>query len=135
MSFATRVTRRRKALGVITVEFALVFPVLVAMIFGLIDAGRFIATRVMLSQAAAAGARADCLGSATGPANADQAVRDSATMLSGVSVSALSCTGTCAGYPRARDVDLVIVTVQYNFVSAFFKAFQKTMTNTSRVIC
>ena len=135
MSFATRVTRRRKPLGVITVEFALVFPVLVAILFGLIDAGRFIATRVMLSQAAAAGARADCLGSSTDATFADQAVRDSATMLRGISVSGLSCLGACAGYPRARDVDIVTVTVQYNFVSVFFKAFQKTMSNTSRVIC
>jgi len=133
MSFAKRVTRRRKALGVITVEFALVFPVLVAIMFGLIDAGRFIATRVMLSQAAATGARTACLGSATGPTDVDTAVTDSATMLSGINVFALGCTGTC-GWPKTAN-DVVTVTVQYNFVSAFFKVFQKNMRNTSRMIC
>jgi len=133
MSFARRLTRRRKALGVITVEFALVFPVLAAIMFGLIDTGRFIASRVMLSQAAAAAARADCLGSATGPADADQAARDSATALGGISVPTVTCVGTC-GYPRTP-YDVVTVTVQYNFVAAFFKVFQKSMTNKSRMIC
>jgi Flp pilus assembly protein TadG len=131
------VSRRRKQRGVITVEFALVFPVLAAMLFGMIDVGRFMGVRTMLSQAAAAGARQACLGSSTGPANVDQAVQDAATMLSGISVASYSCVsitpGGC-GWPHPAG-DVIAVTVQYNFVSAFYKVFQKTMTNMSRVVC
>jgi Flp pilus assembly protein TadG len=125
--------RPRPPRGVFTIEFALVFPVLVLMLFGLIDVGRFIATRVMVSQAAAAGGRAACLGSATGPADVDQAVRDSATMLTGINVASMGCTGGC-GWPRAAGA-VVTVTVQYNFVSAFYKVFEKNMQNSSRFIC
>jgi len=132
---ARHVTHRLEQRGVFTIEFALVFPILVALMFGLIDVGRFIATRAMLSQAAAAGARHACLGIAAGPADVDQAVRDSATMLTGINVAALACTGGgCGGWPKAQG-DIIYVTVQYNFISAFFKAFQKTMQNSSRVIC
>ena len=127
--------RPRPPRGVFTIEFALVFPVLVLMLFGIIDIGRFIATRVMVSQAAAAGGRAACLGSATGPADVDQAVRDSATMLTGINVASMACVGGgCAVWPKAPG-DVVTVIVQYNFVSAFYKVFEKNMQNSSRVIC
>jgi Flp pilus assembly protein TadG len=51
------------------VEFALVFPVVIGLMFATIDAGRFIATRTMLAQAAAAAARTACLSSTTAANN------------------------------------------------------------------
>jgi Flp pilus assembly protein TadG len=131
-SLARHVSRRRKQRGVVTVEFALVFPVLAMILFGMIDIGRFIATRTMLSQAAAAGARQACLGSSTGTANVDQAVQDAATMLPGIT-STVACLAPCAWPQPAGNV--VVVTVRYTFVSAFYKVFEKSMTNMSRVIC
>jgi Flp pilus assembly protein TadG len=133
-SLVRHVSRRRHQRGVVTVEFALVFPVLAMMLFGMIDIGRFIATRTMMAQAAAAGARQACLGSSTGTPDVDQAVRAAATMLSGINVSAYACADGPCTWPHPAG-DVIAVTVQYNFVSAFYKMFQKSMTNMSRVVC
>jgi len=132
----TRRSRLRHERGTTLIEFALVFPILVAMLFGMIDIGRFIATRTTLSQAAAVGVRTACLGSTTGQATVDTAVAASALTLSGVSVGALDCNppAGCAGYPIAVGTT-VVLTVRYNFQSGFYKSLTKTMTQTSRMVC
>ena len=132
----THTLRRRRTRGTMTVEFALAFPILIAIVFGLIDVGRFIATRVMLTQAAAAGARAACLSSSTTQAPVDQAVSDAATMLSGINVYNVDClpAGPLCNWPKGTGA-IVAVTVQYDFSTGFFSAFRKTMQNTSRVVC
>jgi Flp pilus assembly protein TadG len=43
--------------GATTVEFALVLPVLVAVLFGALDAGRLVVSKIMLNYAVIAGAR------------------------------------------------------------------------------
>jgi len=77
VDFLARARGHRRERGSLTVEFALVVPVLIAIMFGIIDIGRFAATRTMLSQSAAIGARAACLGNAT-TTTVNDAVRDSA---------------------------------------------------------
>ena len=118
--------------GSFTVEFALVVPILIAILFGVIDAGRFIATRTMLSQAAAAAARAACLSSTTGSSDLTQAANDAAPALTGLSASA-ACAGACA-YPVAIGAT-VEVSVTYTFVASFFRSFQRSMTNSSLITC
>jgi len=107
-------------------------PILVAILFGVIDAGRFIATRTMLSQAAAVAARAACLASTTGDPDVNQAAIDAAPALGGISATA-DCGGACA-YPVTSGTP-VRVTVSYNFVASFFKSFQRNMTNSSLITC
>jgi Flp pilus assembly protein TadG len=115
------------------VEFALVFPILVAILFGIIDAGRFIGMRTMLSQAAAAGARAECLDGAS-QAKVDQAVADAAPGMSiSVDWTNSTCAGTC-GWERSAG-DIVKVQVKYDFVPGFYTSFRKTMRNDSRAVC
>ena len=63
--------------GTTTIEFALVFPLLVAVLFGIIDVGRFIGARVTLAQAASVGARTACLNSTNSQATVDDAVAGS----------------------------------------------------------
>jgi Flp pilus assembly protein TadG len=123
------------------VEFALVVPILFAVMFGLIDTGRFIATRTFLAQAAAAGSRAMCLGGATS-SSVDQAVRDSSPGVaitvdwSTTSTQCTDSTGTAkACTPPMNGGDVVNLRVQYNFVPAFFRTLQRTITNDSRVVC
>jgi Flp pilus assembly protein TadG len=125
--------RRRHDHGTITIEFALLFPALVAVLFAIIDGGRLMGSRVMLSQATIAAARTACLSSATGPADLDQAVRDAAPMLSGISVASYGCTGSCA-WPQDTG-DVVTVTAQYTFTAGFFSSFNKTLSQTSRMVC
>jgi Flp pilus assembly protein TadG len=119
------------------VEFALVFPVVCALLFGIIDAGRFVGSRVMLSQAAAEAARTACLYSTTGTADVDTAFTGASSMLVGATVDwgNSTCTGPCAGYPRAAG-DVVWMQVRYDFQAIFFRSwFTRTLTQTSRMVC
>lgn len=128
---------RRHERGTTLIEFALVFPILVAMLFGMIDIGRFIATRTTLSQAAAVGVRTACLGSTTGQATVDTAVAAAAMTLSGISVAALDCNppaGCASGFPIPAGTT-VVLTAQYNFQSGFYRSLTKTMTQKSRMVC
>jgi Flp pilus assembly protein TadG len=119
--------------GGFTVEFALVFPLVVFILFVIIDAGRFIATRTMLAQAAAAGARAACLSSTTDPAPIQQAARDAAPALAGALTASSACVAACT-FPLSTGT-VIEVTVNYTFVSGFYRQFSKTMTNYSLVTC
>ena len=119
--------------GTTTIEFALVFPLMAAVLFGIIDVGRFIGSRVMLAQAASVGARTACLNSTDSQAIVDNAVAVAAPMLNGVSVPTIDCLGTC-GWPKTP-TDRLVVTTQYNFQATFFRTLTKTMTQTSRMVC
>jgi Flp pilus assembly protein TadG len=150
MWFATTLSRARRGRdherGTTLIEFALVFPALVAVLFGMIDGGRFIGARVMLSQAAGVAARTACLGSTTGQADVNAAVTASASMLTGVSVNwSTPATPGSPGFvclPAGCDItwpkpvgSTVFMTTQYNFQAGFFRAFSKTMTQQSRMVC
>ena len=121
-----------------TIEFALVMLPLCAILFGMLDAGRFVATRTMLAQAAAIGARTSCFGTAT-QAIVDQAVRDAAPGLSSITVDWVGSSCVAGGpggcnWPRLAG-DTVNLRVSYTFVAGFFTNFSKTMTNDSRLVC
>jgi len=119
--------------GTTTVEFALIFPFMVAVLFGIIDIGRFIGARVALAQAASVGARTACLNSSASQAAVDSAVAGAAPTLSGVSVPTIDCLGTCL-WPKTTG-DRVVVTTRYNFQAIFFKTLTKTMDQKSRMVC
>jgi Flp pilus assembly protein TadG len=57
MRFFARRSREARQRGAGTVEFTLVLPLFMAVLFGAIDAGRLIVSHVMLSYAVIAGAR------------------------------------------------------------------------------
>ena len=109
------------------------FPILVGILFGIIDGGRYIATRAMLSQAAAVGVRTACLYSTTGPTTVDSAIAGAAPMLTGVNTASISCLGAC-GWPKTAG-DSVVLTAQYRFVPGFYRNFAQNMTQTSRMVC
>jgi len=151
MWFATTLSRasrgRDHERGTTLIEFALVFPALVAVLFGMIDGGRFIGARVMLSQAAGVAARTACLGSTTGQADVNAAVTASASMLTGVSVdwspTGFTCVplgggggGACNAttWPQPIGTSL-FMTTQYNFQAGFFRFFSKNMLQKSRMVC
>src|SRR6185312_11491700 len=54
----TRKTARERERGAAAVEFALVLPVLLMLIFGIIDFGRMLAAKIVITEAAREGARA-----------------------------------------------------------------------------
>jgi Flp pilus assembly protein TadG len=122
--------------GSTTLEFALIFPGLVGILFGIIDGGRFISARAALSQAAAQGARTACLSTTTAQTMIDDAVATAAATLPGTAVSNLVCNAgvACAPYPLVAGTR-VFLTIRYNFTGVFFRMFSRQMDQTSRMVC
>jgi len=110
--------RRRQAAtdardrGSVAVEFALLLPVLLLIIFGVIDFGRAISAQITLTQAAREGARLASLGYS---ASAVQTrAQSAATGLSAVTVTVSSSCPSGAG----TGVDAVVQTsYQFSFIT------------------
>jgi Flp pilus assembly protein TadG len=133
----TRRSSHRHERGTALIEFALIFPAFCGLLFGIIDGGRFIGARVMLSQAVAEGARVACLWDTPDQATVDAAVAGASTMLPGARIdwAASTCTpGGCGTFPRSVG-DALYLTIQYNFQASFFRGFTRNMRQTSRMVC
>jgi Flp pilus assembly protein TadG len=94
--------------GSVAVEFALLLPVLLLLIFGIIDFGRAINDQITLTQAAREGARLASLGYSTSAVTSR--AQSAATGLSPVTVTVTSSCPAGAGV----SVDAV-VTTSYTF--------------------
>ena len=94
--------------GAAAVEMALVLPVLLFVVFGLIDFGRMLNTQLTLTEAAREGARAAALGQ-----NADARVQAASTNLSGVTDTVTPCP---AGGASTGDAT-VTTSVTFTFVT------------------
>lgn len=105
--------------GNAAVEFALVLPLLLLIVFGLIDFGRALNTQITLTQAAREGARLDALGSYT-TAQICNRVEAAATGLS-LTCSNVAVTATCpassSGGPVASGDGVVQVTYPFTFIT------------------
>ena len=139
--------RRRQAAsdprdrGSVAVEFALLLPVLLLIIFGVIDFGRAINDQITLTQAAREGARLASLGYST--AAVQTRAQSAATGLSPVTVTVTSSCAAGAGL----GVDAVVQTsYQFSFVtpvgafasmfgSASFGSSTLTLTATGEMPC
>jgi hypothetical protein len=73
--------------GAAAVEFALLLPLLLLLVFGIIDFGRALNAQITLTQAAREGARLDALGAS----NVVSRTQAAATGLSPVSVTVTAC--------------------------------------------
>lgn len=93
--------------GAVAVEFALLLPLLLLIVLGIIDFGRMLNAQITLTQAAREGARLVALGM---PADAPSRTQAAATGLSPVSVSIPSSCAVGAG-PGSNGA----VQASYNF--------------------
>jgi len=91
--------------GAAAVEFALLLPLLLLLVFGIIDFGRAINAQITLTQAARTGARLAALGEP----NVVSATQAAATGLSPVTVSVTPCPS------GATQTSQAVVTVSYSF--------------------
>jgi Flp pilus assembly protein TadG len=102
---ASRKTARDR--GAAAVEFALLLPVLLLILFMIIDAGRALNAQITLTQAAREGARLAALGQPT--STVVSSTQSAATGLTGVTVQV---TGCAAG---AGPTSSATVSVSYSF--------------------
>ena len=103
--------RRLSDRGAAAVEFALVLPLLLLILFGIIDFGRALNTQITLTQAAREGARVAALGQST--ANVVTRTQTSATGLSPVSVTVTGCPQGAGAGANAT----VKASYQFSFVT------------------
>ena len=126
--------------GAAAVEFALLLPVLLLLLFGIIDFGRLINAQITLTQAAREGVRLAALGQSS--ATVQTRVTAAAGVLSPVTATV---TTACTTAGAATDA---VVTVTYTFtfitpVGAFaamfgtanFGSIPKTLTATGEMVC
>lgn len=97
--------------GAAAVEFALVLPLLLLIVFGIIDFGRALNAQITLTQAAREGARLDAVGDAQGTVIAG--TQQAATGLSQVSVQVTPCPPGVAPANNAT----VSVSYQFSFIT------------------
>jgi Flp pilus assembly protein TadG len=95
------------------VEFALLLPVLLLLVFGIIDFGRALNAQITLTQAAREGARLEALGDST--SQVQSRTQTAATGLSSVTVTVASSCPTGAGQ-NGQDAQ-VQASYQFSFVT------------------
>jgi Flp pilus assembly protein TadG len=118
--------------GAAAVEFALVAPVLLMLLFGIIEFGKTMNTQATLSSAAREGARTMAL--ANDAVLARTAVQNAAGAL-GLSTSAISISpGTCTGASATQTVT-VTITYRQVFASGLVGRTGVDLTGTAAMRC
>src|SRR4051812_19761322 len=102
-----RASRRRAEGGAAAVEFALVAPFLLLLVFGVISYGYMLSFRQALSQGAAEGARAAAVSPLPDPAAKETAALDAINDALDVDAYGVTCTGVATGSPLLKDGDTV----------------------------
>lgn len=119
--------------GAAAVEFALLLPLLLLLVFGIIDFGRALNAQITLTQAAREGARLAALGDAD--ANVVSGTRAAATGLGPVGVTVNSCpvgAGTGVNAVVQTSYPFTFVTPISAIASLFGRGFGPTMTLTAQ---
>lgn len=118
---------RERQRGSTAVEFSLVIPLLMTLLFGAIDGGRLAISRCMLSYSAIVGGRMASVTNTAAATDVQNAVVASAPFL-GLSAGAVTVAITSGGAPKAFAAratgDTATVTVTYNY-QAFLTVFSK----------
>jgi Flp pilus assembly protein TadG len=104
--------RDRRDGGAVAVELALVLPVLLLVVFGVIDFGRMLNAQIQLTQAAREGARWAALGQSGVPARVTAAAP-------GLSPAPSSSVTGCPTNPSPGQNATVTATYTFNFVTPF----------------
>jgi Flp pilus assembly protein TadG len=94
--------------GAAAVEFALLLPLLLILVFGIIDFGRMLNAQITITEAAREGARASALGT-DAKARVDSMTGGLGTVNTG--------TTACPANPAANDTTTVVVTYQFQFAT------------------
>jgi Flp pilus assembly protein TadG len=107
---AGRSRKARDDRGAAAVELAIVLPLLLVILFGIIDFGRMLNTQIALTQAAREGVRGLALGTSTDPTST---VRTDAFPVTGVNVAYT----TCPANPSPTSVATVTATTKFSYIT------------------
>lgn len=99
--------------GSAAVEFALVLPVLLLVIFGIVDFGRMLAAKITLTEAAREGARATAL------VNADEGRIRIAAASGDLGQTVTSSISDCPVPAGIADDATVVVSYEFRFITPF----------------
>ncbi|GAA3328597.1 TadE/TadG family type IV pilus assembly protein [Paeniglutamicibacter sulfureus] len=102
--------------GASAVEFALVLPVLIAILLGIAELGFLFNQQISLTQAAREGARAYAIHHGEAGFNLTDAVQLAAPSVAGVTASSSQATGACI----EGSTVVVVVSVPYESLSGWF---------------
>jgi Flp pilus assembly protein TadG len=105
-----RSAARRDDRGAAAVEMALLVPVLLLILFGIIDFGRMLNTQIALSQASREGVRGLALGTSANPTTT---VQTDAFPVTGVNVAYTSCPAN----PGPTSVATVTATKSFTYIT------------------
>ena len=131
----TRIPRRWRDRGAAAVEFALVVPLLILLIFGAIEFGLDVNARTQVQNAAREGVRVASLtanGDPTSLAQVQAAALNAVSNVTGTKTVTVTCTtpggSTCTiGAPsNAGNVATVVVTINYTGITGMFPALTNT---------
>ncbi|HZL21065.1 MAG TPA: TadE/TadG family type IV pilus assembly protein [Polyangia bacterium] len=129
----------RRQRGGYAVEFSLVIPLLLILLFGAIDGGRFVVTRCMLNYAVIVGSRMASMPQTPALLNVQNAVVAAAPFL-GLTTGSVTVTITngasTKGFTTRAAGDTATVSATYNysaFLTFFSKFASRTFTSTSAI--
>jgi len=118
--------------GAAAVELALVLPLLLLVLFGIIDFGRMLHAQIKLTEAAREGARASALGQSNSSVQAR--VTESTSGLTGVTSTVTPCTTTTGDAQVITSYSYEFVTPLGAIVAMFGGALDETFTLTGKGI-
>lgn len=112
--------KRNRDRGAAAVEFALVVPVLLFVVFGIIDFGRMLNAQLQVSEAAREGARAASVITGTSDQRRAEA-RDRVGLFSSSTVGGVAFdeddSSFCSQFPSRGDVNVVTASYQFRFIT------------------
>lgn len=124
--------RPRKRRGAAAVEFAIVAPVFLLMIFGLIEFGRLVMVQQVITNASREGARAGVLDGAT-TANVQEVVEDylETAAISGATIDVTPTPPSSAGFGQPVTVNVSVAFDNVSWMPSPFFLKDATLTSTT----
>lgn len=126
MAHPSRYTRERRDHGAAMLEMALILPILLMLLMGIIEFGRAYNTMISIQSAAREGARELAL---RHPDRVDAAVRNAAPSVDIDSITQSGCPATGDGVAR------VTVSENFSFGIPFVPLGSRTLTATAQMRC
>lgn len=121
--------RREDQRGAALVEFALVLPILILFVFGIVEFGRAYSARIQLTSAVREGARAVALG-----ADGVAATRDGAPGLDPALAASQITTNSCSGATPPPNA-VVSATYPFNYTIPLFRTGTWALSATGVMRC